>query len=215
MQRFNNFLFRSVSSPVPSPTGNPFRLRRSASRGTRRSSRTFAWVRESLIDTPWIKEHPADYIQGACDISVRVAAAVRLGVRDRQAGSQADSRHWEEPLLPLRWVVEREREWRGLSGGKSEGDPERPRTQGSSDADSDSRGTWASAGDGAAEPPPAPSARHLPPGGPGNIAEGLWCLSRWLSRCRSDGVPYYAILRLSVWPQGNVISDFRTSNETL
>jgi len=110
---------------------------------------------------------------------------------------QADShRHWEGPLLPLRGWSEAGR----AVGREAEGDPVGPRTQGSSDADSDSRGTRASAGDGdgdgaepsRAEPPPAPSARHLPPGGPGNIAEGLWRLSRRFSR---NHARYYAILR--------------------
>lgn len=69
-------------------SGNPFRLRGGASRGTRQSSRKSARVRESLIDTAWIKERPAGYIRTARDISIRVAAVVRLGVRDRQAGRQ-------------------------------------------------------------------------------------------------------------------------------
>jgi len=92
---------------------------------------------------PWIKERPAGY--AATAISIRAAAAVRLGGRDRQAAGRQPP-----PLgraaVAAAWVVERRG---GLSGGKPEEDPVGPRTQGSSDADSDSRGTRASADDGA------------------------------------------------------------------
>jgi len=145
-----------------------------------------------------IKERPAGYIRDARVIALSALQPpyVLESVTGRQAGRQAGRQ--PSPLGRAAAAAMGSQEVQR----EVEGNPERPRTQGSSDADSDSRGIWTSAGDGAVEPPPAPTARHLPPEGLENIAEDL-SRRRYLSR--------RFCARLSAWLQNNVI--FEVSRE--